>query len=98
MERTIQRKKSKPIIIPDNDLSAAVVDEHFDVLKAHFLLPHMKEGAESVLAWMDKIKQKSRAVEMGLKVVDYQVVGIRNAKYEIPSGIQYPCFAKPWSI
>ena len=60
-------ENSKPIIIPDNDLSAAVVDKHFDVLKAHFLLPHMKEGAENVSAWMDKIKQKSRAVEMGLQ-------------------------------
>lgn len=88
-------ENSKPIIIPDNDLSAAVVDKHFDVLKAHFLLPHMKEGAESVSAWMDKIKQKSRAVEIGLQVVDYKFVEIRNAKYEIPSGIQYPCFAKP---
>ena len=77
-------ENSKPIIIPDNDLSAAVVDKHFDVLKAHFLLPHMKEGAESVSAWMDKIKQKSRAVEMGLQVVDYKggKAGLRKCNSE----------------
>ncbi|MBO4659018.1 MAG: hypothetical protein J5637_05295 [Prevotella sp.] len=88
-------KETKPVIIPDNDFSAAVVDEHFDVLKEHFLLPYMKDGSERVSFWMDKIKQKKKAAELGLHVTNYKVVEIRNAKYKTPSGIQYPCFVKP---
>ncbi len=88
--------KSKPIIFPDNDFSAAFIDQNKDMLKEHFLFPYIKNDSASVIEWMDKTKQKELAVRLGLNVAESNLVKISDGKYTLPSDkIKYPCFAKP---
>ena len=85
----------KPVIIPDNDFSAAVIDQHLDELKDYFLMPNIHQEQGAVAAWMNKIKQKEQAQLMGLNVADSHIIKIRDGKYNLYPGIKYPCFAKP---
>lgn len=85
----------KSIIIPDNDFSAAIIDKHKDILSDKFLFPRIINKDVSVQDWMDKTKQKKTACEVGLNVVNYKLVELHNGAFQIPSGINYPCFVKP---
>ncbi len=85
--------KQKPIIFPDNDFSAATLDQHYDLLKEHFILPHINHCQGAVAEWMDKLKQKRLAEELGISVAHAHVI---KSLHEIPLGtISYPCFVKP---
>ena len=91
-----KEKDSKPIIIPDNDFSAAIIDKNKESLKDFFLFPYFKRDSETVTDWMNKTKQKELAIQLGLNVASSTMVEIRNGKYTMPhSGVKYPCFAKP---
>lgn len=85
----------KVVIIPDSDFSAKVIDENQERLKDSFLFPHIHNKAGAVVEWMDKVKQKQLAHEIGLNVASSNVVTISKRKYFIPSDITYPCFTKP---
>ena len=50
--------RQKVIIIPDSDYSAAVIDENQEVLKEHFLFPHIHHQPGAVVDWMNKERQK----------------------------------------
>ena len=85
----------KTFIFPDNDFSAAAIDNHRNVLKEHFYCPHINERQGAVEEWMDKVKQKKLAQEVGLNVANYMVIEVKDKSFQIPQGINYPCFAKP---
>ena len=85
----------KPLIVPDNDFSAAFVDAHRETLSGHFLLPHGKGDADSVEAWMDKSRQKALARAVGLNVAEASVVESGDYGGPLPSAVHYPCFVKP---
>lgn len=85
----------KTFIFPDNDFSAAVVDEYRERLKEHFYIPHIKDTAGAIKEWMDKVKQKALAKEVGLNVVQSELVEVHDTQFTIPNSISYPCFAKP---
>ncbi|MBO4827661.1 MAG: ATP-grasp domain-containing protein [Prevotella sp.] len=87
--------EQKVVIIPDNDFSAAVIDKNKSVLENKFLFPRMINHQESVIDWMDKVKQKALAKEVGLNVVESQLIEVNNGSYKIPQAINYPCFVKP---
>ena len=85
----------KPIIVPDNDFSAAVVDKYLQKLEPYFICPHIGHQPGKVVEWMSKIRQKSLAKEIGLRVAEDTIVTLKDRKFSIPTGINYPCFAKP---
>lgn len=85
----------KAIIIPSSDFSASAIDSYQSLLKDYFLFPHIqfKEGAVS--AWMNKMVQKEKAIEVGLNVPKAVIVEIKDHQYNIPRSIEFPCFTKP---
>lgn len=87
----------KPILIPDTDHTAATIDMNQEKLKDYFLFPHINHQAGAVVHWMDKVNQKELARQLGLNVASATVIDIVNGKYEIPDGINYPCYSKPLS-
>lgn len=88
-------EEQKPIIIPDNDFSAAVIDNHLEELEKHFLLPHIHHRQGAITSWMDKIRQKELATQLGMNVASQKLIKIIDKKYTIDDDISYPCFAKP---
>lgn len=88
-------ESQKAIIIPSSDFSASAIDNYQSSLKNFFLFPHIhfKEGAVS--AWMNKMVQKEKAIEIGLNVPKGVVIEIIDQQYKIPQDIAYPCFTKP---
>ena len=87
--------EQKVVIFTDSDFSAATVDENQDLLREHFLFPHIKHEPGAVVAWMNKLKQKQEAQSLGLNVAEGWVIEIEEGCYSIPSDLRYPCFPKP---
>lgn len=86
----------KPIVIPDTDFSAATIDKYKKELSPYFLFPYIKEEHGTILQWMDKVKQKGVAKNVGLNVADSStIVEIKDRNYTIPDNVKYPCFTKP---
>lgn len=85
----------KVIIIPDSDYSAAVIDQNQDKLKDLFLYPHIHHQIGAVVTWMDKLRQKKLAKDIGMNVASACVVEVKDRKYSIPASVNYPCFTKP---
>ena len=85
----------KTILFPDNDFSAATIDNYRDILKEHFYIPHIHERQGAIEEWMDKVRQKALAERLGLNVANAEIVEIKEGHYSIPETISYPCFAKP---
>lgn len=87
----------KVIVFADSDFSEATVDLYQDRLQDFFLFSHINHQQGAVVAWMDKLRQKRAAMEVGLNVADGCVVDVDNCQYEIPLEVKYPCFPKPIS-
>ena len=85
----------KTVLFPDNDFSAAAIDNYRDILNEHFYIPHIHERQGAIEEWMDKVRQKALAEQIGLDVAKSIVVDVFDCKYSIPDAIHYPCFAKP---
>jgi len=94
LEKCIDSKQ-KVVIIPDSDFAAAFIDQYQEQLTDYFLFPHIHHKPGAILQWMDKVKQKELAMEMGLNVAKTSVIGIKNKQFTIPLSINYPCFVKP---
>lgn len=86
--------KQKGILIPINDFAATVVDQNIDILKEHFLFPHIQGRQGAVTEWMNKELQKNVAKKVGLNVADSISIEIRDCRYKLPANIKYPCFTK----
>lgn len=84
----------KVIVIPTNDFSASVLDNNIEELKDHFLFPHIHYKPSAISEWMNKEKRKEAATNVGLNVAYSNNVEIKDGKYDLPSGINYPCFTK----
>lgn len=85
----------KPVLVPDSDFAASTNDLSMDRLSEHFLFPHIDHTQGKIVYWMDKLHQKDLAREVGMNVAPGCLVRIIDGKYEIPEGVQYPCFPKP---
>lgn len=85
----------KTFIFPDNDFSAAAIDQSLDVLKDHFYCPNINWKQGAAVEWMNKERQKQLAQEVGLNVPNSLVIEIKDKKHSIPETIEYPCFVKP---
>lgn len=85
----------KVVLIPDGDDVVATIDNNKDILKEHFLFPHIAKEPSSMEYWMEKTHQKQLAKEIGLNVADATMIEITDGHYNIPTDIKYPCFPKP---
>lgn len=85
----------KTIIFPDNDFSAAAIDEHYNILREHFYCPNINKEQGAIVKWMDKVRQKDLAQDIGLNVTNSTIIEITDGKFVIPDSIEYPCFTKP---
>ena len=94
LEQKCVDSSRKVILLPTNDFSASVLDKNIEILKDNFLFPHIHNKQGSITEWMNKEKQKEAAVNIGLNVANSNNVEITNGKYNLPSGIKYPCFTK----
>ena len=90
-----QDMHQKVVLIPDGDDVVATIDNNKEVLKEHFLFPHVAKEPSSLEYWMDKANQKRLAIEIGLNVADATMIEITDGHYNIPTDIKYPCFPKP---
>ena len=93
--RIYEHSNRKKLLIPADDYVASVIDKHLDVLKGHFLMPHVKGVQGEVLKIMDKSYQKALASKAGLEVAKGWVAEYIDKGFIIPTGISYPCFVKP---
>ena len=85
----------KVVLIPDGDDVVANIDNNKNILKEHFLFPHIAKEPSSMEYWMEKTHQKQLAKEIGLNVTNATIVEIKDGQYTIPSDLQYPVFPKP---
>lgn len=85
----------KVVLFPDSDFSAAVIDKNQNILSEHYLFPHINHEQGAVVAWMDKIRQKKLAADIGLNVAKGTIVEVDEGDYTLPSDLEYPCFPKP---
>lgn len=87
-------KYQKVILFPDSDFSAAVIDNHQNKLKEHFVFPHIGHRQGALVEWMNKEKQKDLARKFGLNVANSVTIDVSGGKCQIPETIHYPCFTK----
>lgn len=87
-------KEQKVILIPNNDFSTTVIDKNANLLKEHFLFPHINHEQGAITDWMNKEKQKNLAKSCGIKVANANNVVISNGSYQLSPNIKYPCFTK----
>lgn len=88
-------KDYKTILIPTNDVTACMIDEHLDELKDNFLFPHINNESGQVIHWMNKSVQKELACKIGMNTADCWQFDVNNQKFSVPEDIVYPCFVKP---
>ena len=92
----LRGKDDRILVIPLNDRCSRIIDEHYDILSGHFILPNMNGTPGAISDFMNKIKQKKCAEKCGMKTAaggEYATDddGISSAKNEV----RYPCFLKP---
>lgn len=94
MEYT-KKYKEKMVLFPADDFTASVIASNHTVLKDHFLLPGVKEGAAfSLLESMDKNIQGEIARKVGM-LTPFEWAIPLSGDIVIPQGVTYPCFVKP---
>lgn len=93
--KEFSNEKEKVILLPTDDFVASTIDLYQNKLNRGFLFPNINHNAGAVVKLMDKGVQKDLAIKYGLNVAKGWIIKIENGKYQIPSGIEYPCFTKP---
>ena len=87
---------TKPVLIAADDYTAAIMDNHRDVLKDIFIMPGIVGGEPgSLVHMMDKSVQGEIARSVGIKTPEEWVVSLRDEEFSLPEGIIYPCYVKP---
>ena len=89
------KEEEKQVILPTDDFAASTIDLNYDQLKEFFLMPNIHQEQGEVVHMMDKRLQKEIAERVGLNVAKGWTVEIKDGKYTIPDGIEYPVFTKP---
>ena len=86
--------EQKVVLLPDSDFSAAVIDDHSEMLKEYFVFPHIINEPHSVRYWMNKSNQKKLAEELGLHYSKGTKIEVKDGVYSWPVMVSYPCFTK----
>ncbi len=85
----------KIVLFPTSDYTVSFISLYENILKNSFVFPHLNENEGSTIGWMDKLKQKELAEEVGLNVAKGWLVNISNGEFTRTNEIQFPCFVKP---
>lgn len=93
---TLRGQEDRMLILPLDEFSCIVLDEHAEQLKEHYMFPSLNDDPGAIAELMKKTVQKSIARECGLRTAEGQSYttdeeGIRRAICEV----SYPCFQKP---
>lgn len=91
----IADRDHKILIVPVDDLVAAVIDENYDELSRYYLMPSVNGCGGGVSALMRKGVQKELADKAGLPVLNSCTIKTEDGNFEIPGSVKYPCFVKP---
>ena len=91
----IADENRKMLLIPVDDISAAIIDEHYELLKQHYVTQNIHGRAGEINRLMSKKLQLQMAEAAGLEVAGQGIISTINGDFDIPSGIEYPCFVKP---
>ena len=83
------------ILLPTDDFSLSVIDEHLEELENNFLCTNINHTQGEIVRKMNKDLQKELAKKSGLDISEGWISKKKNGVYEIPKGINYPCFTKP---
>lgn len=92
---TLADPLNKMLLIPCDDLVAAVIDMYYDQLKEYYVMPNVNDTEGEVNRLMEKGVQKELAKEAGLPVVGSCIIKSYKGEFEIPDTVNYPCFIKP---
>lgn len=85
----------KSILIPTDDYTAHVIDNAYDTLFPHFIMPSIREKQGEISRLMDKHLQKQYAEQAGFPVVKCWEIDVKDGLFTIPKDVEYPCFTKP---
>ena len=85
----------KILLIPNDDLSASMIDLHFEELAEYFYMPNVNAQSGEVDRLMSKAVQKQLALKFGLPMVKNCTVRTASGNVCIPDAVSYPCFIKP---
>jgi len=85
----------KMLLVPTDDISAYIIDESLDRLKANYVMASAGGVQGGLIRLMSKGVQKELAEGCGLPMLGSRVARCENGRYEIPAGVSYPCFIKP---
>ena len=85
----------KLLFVPVDDLVADIVDTHYEELKDLYYLPSVNNTAGELSRLMSKDVQKQLAKNAGLPVINSCMIHTEKKHFEIPDGVNYPCFIKP---
>lgn len=88
-------KVNRMLLIPADDLVAAVADKYYGRLKKYYILPNVSDRQGGINYLMSKHVQKKLAEEAGLPVLKSCLIHAERGHFEIPDTISYPCFIKP---
>lgn len=86
---------NKMLLIPADDLMAAIVDEYLEELEEYYYLPNVEHKPDEINRLMRKDVQKELAGEAGLPIINSCVIKAKKGKFKIPETVTYPCFIKP---
>lgn len=95
MLKKIAHHDCKILLIPTDDLAAAIIDTHMDELKPYYLMPNIDNKPGELSQLMSKGLQKELAFKFGIPIVNGIVIRTSEGKFEIPQSVHYPCFVKP---
>lgn len=87
--------EGRNILIPTDDYTTTVMDNHRDELSAYFDMPHLDKIQNGALSgMMDKTVQAELGKKCGLLVPKYWTFNLLN-EIIIPEDMIYPCYVKP---
>lgn len=91
--------KIKPIIIPSDDRSAAIIDKNINILNVSFLFPNMDNQKNAILNQMNKNSMTLLAAKHGFKTPKSFILKLTEINkvetYLERNHIKYPCIIKP---
>ena len=87
------RSDTKPIIFTLDDYSTFLIDKAHERLNSSFLFAHLSSDG-SLADLMNKHLLKTKALEVGMNVVQGWPIPLQDGEFQIPDGIKFPCFVK----
>ena len=91
----MENAQDKKLVVPTDDYNAAAIDESYDMLKEKYIMPNVADTQGSLCSLMSKETQMQLARRYGVETISSCLVTAQDGVFELPQGINYPCFIKP---